>query len=187
VYGRKMHDEESFQVRSMQPRHICGRKYINTIVNSTWIAHKLLDKFRVQPNMPLDAIQHEVNDKWHMDVYPSMMYKARGKARVKLYRKLENQYERLWDYCETLRRTNNGSCVVMKVDWPNPNLPPKFGRIYVSLTAMKKGFLEGCRPIIGVDGCFLKGPYKGQLLSAVGRDENNNMYPIAFAIVSRRR
>jgi hypothetical protein len=48
---------------------------------------------------------------------------------------------------------------VMKVDRPNPNLPPKFGRMYVSLAAMKKGFLEGCRPIIGVDGCFLKGPY----------------------------
>jgi hypothetical protein len=183
VYGRKMRDEESFQVRSMQARHICGRKYRNTIVNSTWIAQKLFDKFRVQPNMPLDAIQHEVNDKWHVDVNPSMMYRARRKARVKLYGKLENQYERLWDYCETLRCTNNGSCVVMKVDRPNPNLPPKFGRMYVSLAAMKKGFLEGCRPIIGVDGCFLKGPYKGQLLSAVGRDGNNNMYPIAFAIV----
>jgi hypothetical protein len=48
---------------------------------------------------------------------------------------------------------------------------------------MKRGFLEGCKPIIGVDGCFLKGPFKGQLLSAVGRDGNNNMYPIAFAIV----
>jgi hypothetical protein len=71
----------------------------------------------------------------------------------------------------------------MKVDRPNPDLPPKFGRLYVSLAAMKRGFLKGCRPIIGVDGCFLKGPFKGQLLSAVGRDGNNNMYPIAFAIV----
>jgi hypothetical protein len=90
VYGRKIRDEESFQVRSMQARHICGRKYRNTIVNSTWIAQKLFDKFRVQLNMPLDAIQHEVNDKWHVDVNPSMMYRARRKARVKLYGKLEN-------------------------------------------------------------------------------------------------
>ncbi|XP_059461917.1 uncharacterized protein LOC132190910 [Corylus avellana] len=71
----------------------------------------------------------------------------------------------------------------MKVDRPNPNLAPKFERLYVSLTAIKKGFLEGCRPVIGVDGCFLKGPFKGQLLSAVGRDGNYNMYPIAFAVV----
>jgi hypothetical protein len=183
VYGRKMHDEESFQVRSIQPRHICGRKYRNTIVNSTWIAHKLLEKFRVQPNMPLDVIQHEVKDKWHVDVNPSMMYRARRKAKVKLYGKLENQYERLWDYCETLRRTNSRSCVVIKVDQPNPNLPPKFGRMYVSLAATKKGFLEGCRLIIRVDGCFLKGPFKGQLLSAIGRDGNKNMYPMVFVVV----
>ncbi|XP_059436479.1 uncharacterized protein LOC132169463 [Corylus avellana] len=44
---------------------------------------------------------------------------------------------------------------------------------------MKKGFLDGCSPVIEVDGCFLKGSFKGQLLVAVGKDRNNNMYPIA--------
>jgi hypothetical protein len=29
----------------------------------------------------------------------------------------------------------------------------------------------------------LKGPYKGQLLSAISRDGNNNMYPVAHAVV----
>jgi hypothetical protein len=38
-------------------------------------------------------------------------------------------------------------------------------------------------PIIGLDGCFLNGPYKGQLLSAILRDDNNNMYPVAIAVV----
>ena len=71
----------------------------------------------------------------------------------------------------------------MKVDRPNPNLALKLGRLYVSLAAMKKSFLEGCRPIIGVDGCFLKGLFKGQLLSAVARDGNNNMYQIAFVVI----
>ena len=52
-----------------------------------------------------------------------------------------------------------------------------------SFVAMKKGFLDGCRPIIRVNGCFLKWPFKGQLLAAVGKDVNNNMYPIAFVVV----
>jgi len=34
-----------------------------------------------------------------------------------------------------------------------------------------------------VDGCFLKGPNGGQLLAVVGRDGNDQMYPIAFAVV----
>jgi hypothetical protein len=37
--------------------------------------------------------------------------------------------------------------------------------------------------VIGVDGCFLKGRYGGQLLVAVGRDSNDNIYPIAMAVV----
>jgi hypothetical protein len=143
----------------------------------------LIEKFRVQPKMPLEVIQHEVKEKWKVDVSTSCMYRARAKACQKIYGKLEDQYGHLWDYCETLRRTNKGSCVMMKVDKPNPHVPPKFGRLYFSLAAMKKGFLDGCRLVIGVDGCFLKGPFKGQLLAAVGRDGNNNMYPIAFGVV----
>jgi hypothetical protein len=70
-----------------------------------------------------------------------------------------------------------------KVERPNPNSPAKFYRLYLSLEAMKKGFLEGCRPVKGLYRCFLKGPYREILLVAVGRDANNNMYPIAIAVV----
>ncbi|KAL0423311.1 UNVERIFIED_CONTAM: hypothetical protein Sradi_0865900, partial [Sesamum radiatum] len=51
------------------------------------------------------------------------------------------------------------------------------------LNGPREGFLEGCRPIIGLDGCFLKGLYKGQLLSTIGRDGNDNIHPIAIAYV----
>ncbi|GKU89561.1 hypothetical protein SLEP1_g3687 [Rubroshorea leprosula] len=37
--------------------------------------------------------------------------------------------------------------------------------------------------IIGVDACFLKGMFKGTLLAAVARDGNNQMFPIAWAVV----
>jgi hypothetical protein len=30
---------------------------------------------------------------------------------------------------------------------------------------------------------FLKGVYKGQLITAIGRDANDNMYPIAIVMV----
>ncbi|XP_020270706.1 uncharacterized protein LOC109845860 [Asparagus officinalis] len=48
---------------------------------------------------------------------------------------------------------------------------------------MKRGFANNCRPIFGLDGCFLKHACGGQLLSAVGRDGNNQMWPIAWAVV----
>ncbi|XP_035830110.1 uncharacterized protein LOC118479608 [Helianthus annuus] len=39
------------------------------------------------------------------------------------------------------------------------------------------------RPLLGVDGCFMKGPFPGQILSAVGIDGNNSIYPVCYALV----
>ena len=59
----------------------------------------------------------------------------------------------------------------------------RFERLYIRFEAQMQGFHNGCRPIIGLDGCHLKGVYGGQLLSAVGRDGNNNLFPISLAVV----
>ena len=40
-----------------------------------------------------------------------------------------------------------------------------------------------CRPIISVDGCYLKGSYRGKMLVAVTKDANNSILPVAYAIV----
>ncbi|KAI3468197.1 hypothetical protein Pfo_024860 [Paulownia fortunei] len=61
----------------------------------------------------------------------------------------------------------------------------RFSRFYVCFDALKKRFIPGCRPIIEVDGCHLKDPYGGVLLTAVGTDSNNNLYHIAYAIVCK--
>jgi hypothetical protein len=53
----------------------------------------------------------------------------------------------------------------------------------MSLEASKRGFLEGCRPIIFIDGCFIKTRYKGQLLAAVGFDPIDCIFPIVATIV----
>ena len=39
--------------------------------------------------------------------------------------------------------------------------------------------------MIGLDGCWFKGANNGNLLYAIGRDANNQMYPIAWAVVDR--
>jgi hypothetical protein len=138
VYGRQMATEASFELRSLRPKHTCSRVYKNSIVNSRWISDKLYDKFKIQPDMPLRVIQDEVKRKWNVEVSRSQMYRGRKKVGKRLYSCLGEQYGRLWDYCETLRRTNPGSCVMIKVDKTNPNLPAKFHRLYMSLAAMKK-------------------------------------------------
>ena len=45
------------------------------------------------------------------------------------------------------------------------------------------GFLEVCRPVIGIDGCHLKRPYGGVILSAISLEANLGYFPVAYAIV----
>jgi hypothetical protein len=56
VYGRQMVDEESFEIRSLRPKHSCTRVYKSSIVNSRWIANKLFYKFKIQSDMPIPMI-----------------------------------------------------------------------------------------------------------------------------------
>ncbi|CAN1145484.1 hypothetical protein LINPERHAP2_LOCUS14708 [Linum perenne] len=58
-----------------------------------------------------------------------------------------------------------------------------FRRIYIGFSCLKKGYLNGCRKLIALDGCFLKGEVKGMILTAVGKDGNNQMFPISWAVV----
>ncbi|XP_068339060.1 uncharacterized protein [Pyrus communis] len=49
--------------------------------------------------------------------------------------------------------------------------------------ACKNGFKNGCRQFVGLDGFHLKRVFRGQLLSAVRMDANNQTWVIAYAIV----
>ena len=53
----------------------------------------------------------------------------------------------------------------------------------MSLDACKRGFMQACRHVICLDGCHLKTKYGGILLTAVGVDQNDCIYPISFAVV----
>jgi len=39
-----------------------------------------------------------------------------------------------------------------------------------------------CKPLIAIDGTFLKNKYRGVLLMAVTKDANNQIFPLAFGV-----
>ncbi|KAE8664939.1 hypothetical protein F3Y22_tig00112738pilonHSYRG01150 [Hibiscus syriacus] len=141
------------------------------------------DTIRDHPKMKLKEIQKRVQSEIHINVNLSKCRWAKNMVTSRLGGNMKEEFANLWDYADELRSKNPGSTIKMTINRVSDNSPPHFKRFYVCFNAMKRGWKEGCRPIIGVDDCFLKGPFKGILLYAVGRDGNDQMYPIAWAVV----
>ena len=49
----------------------------------------------------------------------------------------------------------------------------------------KVGFLGGCRPFIGLDGCHIKHIFGGKILSATAKDANDNIFPVTMVVVEQ--
>ncbi|KAL0305223.1 UNVERIFIED_CONTAM: hypothetical protein Sangu_3043100, partial [Sesamum angustifolium] len=170
-----------FQIKSIQGAHTCARTYNNKLARASYLAKRMESAIRDHPNIPVLQLKNTILRKCKIDVSRQKVQRAKREALEKIRGSDSVQYEKLWDYCETVRKFNPGSKLILKkLEGSNP---PIFDKMYVCLSALKNGFLSGCRPIIGLDGCFLKTCYGGQLLVAVGRDGNDNMFPIAMAVV----
>ncbi|KAE8786641.1 hypothetical protein D1007_39460 [Hordeum vulgare] len=63
---------------------------------------------------------------------------------------------------------------------------PRFKYMFYCLRASKDGFLDGCRPFIGLDGVSIKLSTCQQILAAKGRDGDNNVFPISFGVVYKQ-
>ncbi|KAK4392763.1 hypothetical protein Sango_2054100 [Sesamum angolense] len=161
--------------------HTCAHKTENRQANYKHIGRKIEHIIRDNPNEGLEPLKNKIRRDIQIDCSLHKVYRAKRYTQQLVKGNIKKQYERLYDYCATVEKHNPRSTLVLTVD--RSLTPPVLQRMYYCLNGLREGFLEGCRPIIGLDGCFLKGPYKGQLLSAVGRDGNDNIYPIAIAYV----
>ncbi|KAK0573793.1 hypothetical protein LWI29_013610 [Acer saccharum] len=85
----------------------------------------------------------------------SQVYQAKNKAGEIIQGSLYAQYGKLRDYAEELKRSNQGSTVVIDTEL-GANEEHIFRRIYICLNACKVGWLAGCRLIICLDACFTK-------------------------------
>ncbi|KAL3833744.1 hypothetical protein ACJIZ3_008480 [Penstemon smallii] len=147
-----------------------------------FLAKKYQNHIRSNPEWPVYSMQEIMQMENQTLLSISKMYRAKKHAAKLINGTESEQYAKLWDYCEEIRRTNSNTTVKIKCQHMIGSGECTFKSIYICWGALKKGFLEGCRPVIGLDGTHLKTERGGVLLTAVGIDGNNNMYPIAYAV-----
>ena len=141
-----------------------------------------MDNIRINPTIKGKTFAKNVKNDWVISVTPMKCYRAKKKALEEISRTNANQYTRLWEFYDELRDKNQGSSALLLVERAQLTMQPTFKRAYFCIDACKKGFLNGIRPIIRLDGCHLIGPIQGQILIAIAYNRNDIMYPLTFVI-----
>ncbi|XP_052625692.1 uncharacterized protein LOC128132781 [Lactuca sativa] len=183
IYAAWMYKERSFQIKAMNGDHKCSRQFkFGSIVSPEWIGRHYVTEIANKPKMKLQEMIDDIRQRYRCVVSIGQVRRARKWAKNLIEGKLTEHYARIWDYAHELLRSNPGSTCQVGVT-TNPDGKNYFHRFYICFKALSVSWKRGCRRVIGLDGCFLKGQVKGELLTAIGRDANNQVYPIAWAVV----
>ncbi|WOL00674.1 hypothetical protein Cni_G09387 [Canna indica] len=173
----------TFRLKTLVDKHMCNKVFNNKNARSSWVAEKVVDKVRGSSKTKLSEIIVEIQSKYSASISIHTAFNALKKTKNIMEGTAKEQYANLRRYlAEMLRASNHNTCK-LQIERPQGSLQPIFQRLYMCFEGSKKGFLQGCRPFIGVDGCHLKTKYGGVLLVAVGRDANDQYFPLAFAVV----
>ncbi|KAB2636855.1 hypothetical protein D8674_027389 [Pyrus ussuriensis x Pyrus communis] len=133
----KIYNEDLMQVKTHVGKHERLRIWReNPNCKVAWLVKRYVDKFRLNPNMPITTFMKTVKVEIMTEIHLKTAYKVRAQCLEILDGSNVDQYTKLWEYCDELRRTNSGTTIQMKV-------------IYICLGACKNGFKNGCRQLVG--------------------------------------
>ncbi|KAH0730497.1 hypothetical protein KY289_001685 [Solanum tuberosum] len=178
-------DSGNIFVKKYYPAHRCISNNKNKLCTAKYVEMKVRDRIISQPDMRVHKLQETLKKEWGLKVGRSICYRAKRNVIAKFLGDWKLEFSRLLDYADMIKSTNPGSSCWVRTD--NETVPGLhlFKYFYGYFAALKNGWLEGCRKIIGLDGCFLKDACRGELLVAVEKNGNNQMYPIAWAVVDQ--
>ncbi|XP_052113797.1 uncharacterized protein LOC107474538 [Arachis duranensis] len=177
-------------IRRYNGSHTCTTATISqdhSKLDSITIAEAIKPLVEVDPSLKVKSVIAEVQSKFNYTVSYRKAWLAKQRAIEKIFGGWEASYEALPIWFEAMCH-KEPSAVVHFETMPAYQGDDLVGdirllhRVFWSYYPYIRAFRH-CKPIVQVDGTHLYGKYKGCLLVAVSQDGNNNIIPIAFAIV----
>ncbi|GJV47828.1 calcium/proton exchanger [Tanacetum coccineum] len=157
LWASWMHNEHSFQIKSLHDDHKCPRNYkLGSLVTYKWIAYHFSKDIINDPFIPYIKIRDQIRQRFLIDVSLGQCKRAKQRALYNHEGGLIKHYCRLWDYRQALLESNPGSTCRLKVEEVSSG-NTYFNRFYICFKGLKDR--------------------RGELLTAMGRDANNEMYP----------
>ncbi|XP_058776962.1 uncharacterized protein LOC131651313 [Vicia villosa] len=149
----KVGHKHTFAIKTIKDTHTCARILDNKSASSKWVAKAVVKKMQTSDKVGIYDIIQDMRQNYSVGITVCRAWKAKLIAKKIIEGDADKEYVNLWRYALELLRVNLGNTVKINIT------------------------------LHGVDGFHLKTKYGGQLLIAVGRDPNNQYFPLAFGVV----
>ncbi|KAF6163194.1 hypothetical protein GIB67_025058 [Kingdonia uniflora] len=155
---------------------------LNRNANTIWVVKEIKNLIKDASTTKPIQISDIMYRRFEVRVSYYTVWNARNMVMEKIVGSYDKGYALCPELCVEIQKSNPGSIVTCSRE--DGNL--KFTDMCISFKASLDGFSKGCRPIFGLDGCFLKGKYGGQCLNIISLDANNGFFPIAVFICRKK-
>ncbi|CAL9003616.1 unnamed protein product [Prunus brigantina] len=181
IHAAKLPGVPTFTIRTIHENHTCGgiSHLGHQQASVQWVANSVEQRLRENPNYKPKEILEEIHRVHGITLSYKQAWRGKERIMAAMRGSFEEGYRLLPQYCEQLKRTNPGSIASVYGN-PNDNC---FQRLFISFQASIYGFLNACRPLLGLDRTYLKSKYLGTLLLATGFDGDGALFPLAFGVV----
>ncbi|XP_010557976.1 PREDICTED: uncharacterized protein LOC104826793 [Tarenaya hassleriana] len=170
-----------WMIKVCHPHHSHPANGYSGMITMRHLGKMYVEVFRNLPSYKASQMEHDLKVGYNLTVSTYKCFKARQIALQIVKEDQRVQFAKLWDYEAEIRRSNpNTSTEIVRATFKGEKV---FDRFYICFQVLRDTWKQYCRPVIGLDGCFLKWDLKGELLAAIGRDANDHIYPIAWAVV----
>ncbi|CAD5313668.1 unnamed protein product [Arabidopsis thaliana] len=184
VYCSYEKTKHKMQVRYYVNEHSCVRSGSSKMLKRSSIAFLFDERLRVNPKITKNEMVAEIKREFNLEVTPDQCAKAKTKVLKARHATHNDHFSRIWDYqAEVLKQNPETEFEIETTSGTFIGSKQRFLRCYICFKSQKDSWKGTCRPVIGIDGAFLKWDVKGHLLAAVGRDGDNRIVPIAWAVV----
>ena len=163
-----------FYIRTLHDEHTCGaavRTSKNSRMSSNLVTSLIVNEVHGNPQTrPIDVVR-QFTDQYGLTITYNHAWLGVEKARTTTFGDFSMSYDEIRWYMDIVMNTNPGS--YLRLDYNHQS--GWFKRFFVAFNASIQGFRH-CHPLLFIDGTFLKGKYKGTLLTATANDGDQGRY-----------
>ncbi|KAI3965517.1 hypothetical protein MKW92_034947 [Papaver armeniacum] len=181
VHAAKLPGVPTFTIRTINEGHTCGgiTHLGHQQASVQWVANSVEQRLRENPHYKPKEILEEIHRAHGITLSYKQAWRGKERVMAAVRGSFEEGYRLLPQYCDQIKRTNPESIASV---YGNPQ-DSCFQRLFVSFQASIFGFVNACRPLLGLDRTLLKSKYLGTLLFATGFDGDGALFPLAFGVV----